>query len=131
MMRQMLAREQHEPLLHVASTDWMSRDAGMVILPAYYAASLANDEQQIVQYYVDICKASPVRRSMLQPWWIVNGQAQIPILLYNFPANAAGLDMSSDVIEQIMLRAPNLCGVKLTSVPTYRDAWLTNKLRCG
>lgn len=33
----------------------------MVILPAYYAASLAADERQIVQYYVDICKDSPVR----------------------------------------------------------------------
>ena len=35
-------------------------DAGMVILPAYYAASLAADEDQIVQYFVDICEASPV-----------------------------------------------------------------------
>lgn len=36
------------------------------------------------------------------------------MLLYNFPANAAGQDMSSEVIEAIMRRAPNLCGVKLT-----------------
>ncbi|KAI7239050.1 putative dihydrodipicolinate synthase [Hortaea werneckii] len=72
-------------------------DAGMVILPAYYAASLAADERQIVQYYVDICKGSP-----------------IPLLLYNFPANAAGLDMSGTVIEEIVRQAPNLCGVKLT-----------------
>jgi 4-hydroxy-2-oxoglutarate aldolase len=36
------------------------RDAGMVIPPAYYAASLAADDQQIVQYYVNICEASPV-----------------------------------------------------------------------
>jgi len=72
-------------------------DAGMVMLPAYYAASLAADEDQVVQYYVDICAASP-----------------IPLLLYNFPANAGGLDMSSEVIERIMLRAPNFCGVQLT-----------------
>ncbi|KAF2165855.1 hypothetical protein M409DRAFT_23587 [Zasmidium cellare ATCC 36951] len=72
-------------------------DAGMVILPAYYAASLKSDESQIVQYYIDICEGSP-----------------IPLLLYNFPANAAGLDMSSAVIEAIMRRAPNLAGVKLT-----------------
>ncbi|KAH6676313.1 putative dihydrodipicolinate synthase [Halenospora varia] len=72
-------------------------DAGMVILPAYYAASLNADQNQVIQYYVDICEGSP-----------------IPLLLYNFPANAAGQDMSSAVIEAVMRRAPNLCGVKLT-----------------
>ncbi|RDW66635.1 putative dihydrodipicolinate synthase [Coleophoma crateriformis] len=72
-------------------------DAGMVILPAYYAASLNADQEQVIQYYVDICEGSP-----------------IPLLLYNFPANAAGQDMSSAVIEAVMRRAPNLCGVKLT-----------------
>ncbi|KAH8698689.1 putative dihydrodipicolinate synthase [Talaromyces proteolyticus] len=72
-------------------------DAGMVILPAYYAASLNTDANQVVQYYVDICEASP-----------------IPLLLYNFPANAGGQDMPSAVISEIMDRAPNLCGVKLT-----------------
>ncbi|KAH8678635.1 putative dihydrodipicolinate synthase [Tricladium varicosporioides] len=72
-------------------------DAGMVILPAYYAASLNADQDQAIQYYVDICEGSP-----------------IPLLLYNFPANAAGQDMSSAVIEAVMRRAPSLCGVKLT-----------------
>ncbi|KAG4411813.1 hypothetical protein IFR04_015058 [Cadophora malorum] len=72
-------------------------DAGMVILPAYYAAALSSDQEQVIQYFVDICEASP-----------------IPLLLYNFPINAAGQDMSSGVIEAIMRKAPNLCGVKLT-----------------
>lgn len=35
-------------------------DAGMVILPSYYAASLNADQEQVVQYYVDICESSPV-----------------------------------------------------------------------
>ncbi|KAH9893053.1 putative dihydrodipicolinate synthase [Xylariomycetidae sp. FL2044] len=72
-------------------------DAGLVILPAYYAASLAADHDQIIQYYVDICEGSP-----------------IPLFLYNFPANSAGLDMPSEVIEAVMHRTSNLCGVKLT-----------------
>ncbi|KAI0144709.1 putative dihydrodipicolinate synthase [Pestalotiopsis sp. NC0098] len=72
-------------------------DAGLVILPAYYAASLNADHNQIIQYYVDICNASP-----------------IPLFLYNFPANSAGLDMSSAIIEAVILRTSNLCGVKLT-----------------
>ncbi|KAF4633766.1 hypothetical protein G7Y89_g4354 [Cudoniella acicularis] len=82
-------------LAHAAAT--AGADAGMVILPAYYAASLSADEEQIIQYYVDICEGSP-----------------IPLLLYNFPANAAGLDMSSAIIEAVMRRTSNLCGVKLT-----------------
>jgi hypothetical protein len=38
------------------------------------------------------------------------------LLLYNFPSNAGGQDMSSEVITAIMKQAPNLCGVKLTYV---------------
>ncbi|EED24627.1 dihydrodipicolinate synthase, putative [Talaromyces stipitatus ATCC 10500] len=72
-------------------------DAGMVIPPAYYAASLSADAQQVIQYYIDICEGSP-----------------IPLLLYNFPTNAGGQDMPSAVISEIIKKAPNLCGVKLT-----------------
>ncbi|PVI08318.1 putative dihydrodipicolinate synthase [Periconia macrospinosa] len=72
-------------------------DAGLVILPAYYAASLNADQEQVIQYYIDICESSP-----------------IPLFLYNFPANSAGQDMSSEIIESIIRKAPNLCGVKLT-----------------
>ncbi|KAJ5753071.1 dihydrodipicolinate synthase [Penicillium odoratum] len=72
-------------------------DAGMVILPAYYAASLNTDSEQVIQYYIDICAGSP-----------------IPLLLYNFPSNAGGQDMSSEVISAVIKQAPNLCGVKLT-----------------
>ncbi|KAJ5716991.1 hypothetical protein N7488_002637 [Penicillium malachiteum] len=71
-------------------------DAGMVILPAYYAASLNTDPEQVIQYYIDICAGSP-----------------IPLLLYNFPANAGGQDMSSEVISTIIKKALNFCGVKL------------------
>ncbi|KAL5446223.1 hypothetical protein PMIN07_002329 [Paraphaeosphaeria minitans] len=72
-------------------------DAGLVILPAYYAASLNADQEQVIQYYMNICESSP-----------------IPLFLYNFPANSADQDMSSEVIESIIRRATNLCGVKLT-----------------
>jgi L-threo-3-deoxy-hexylosonate aldolase len=32
----------------------------MVILPAYYAASLNTDQEQVLQYFIDICQGSPV-----------------------------------------------------------------------
>ncbi|KEQ99279.1 hypothetical protein AUEXF2481DRAFT_62175 [Aureobasidium subglaciale EXF-2481] len=70
---------------------------GMVIPPAYYAAILQQDSAQIEQYYVDICKGSPM-----------------PLLLYNFPANSAGQDLSASTIQAIIERSPKLCGVKLT-----------------
>ena len=86
----------------------------MVIPPAYFAAALQSDPQQIVEYYVDVCAQSPVGGAA--PLCYPAHGDQIPILLYNFPTNAGGLDMTSEVISQIMDRSPNLCGVKLTSV---------------
>ncbi|THW17898.1 putative dihydrodipicolinate synthase [Aureobasidium pullulans] len=70
---------------------------GMVIPPAYYAATLQQDSSQIEQYYIDICRLSP-----------------IPLLLYNFPANSAGQDLSAKSIIRIIENSPNLCGLKLT-----------------
>ncbi|TIA15729.1 putative dihydrodipicolinate synthase [Aureobasidium pullulans] len=70
---------------------------GMVIPPAYYAATLQQDSSQIEQYYIDICRLSP-----------------IPLLLYNFPANSAGQDLSAKSIIRIIENLPNLCGLKLT-----------------
>ncbi|THX17462.1 putative dihydrodipicolinate synthase, partial [Aureobasidium pullulans] len=70
---------------------------GMVIPPAYYAAALQQDSSQIEQYYIDICRLSP-----------------IPLLLYNFPANSAGQDLSAKSIIRIIENSPNLCGLKLT-----------------
>ncbi|KAI0021953.1 putative dihydrodipicolinate synthase [Xylariomycetidae sp. FL0641] len=72
-------------------------DAGLVILPGYYAASLEADQDQVIQYYQDVCEASP-----------------IPLFLYSFPDNSAGQDTASDVIETIMQRTKKLCGAQLT-----------------
>lgn len=45
----------------------------MVILPAYYAASLNTDMDQVIQYYVDICEASPV--------WVVHNALTASLLM--------------------------------------------------
>ncbi|TIA33630.1 putative dihydrodipicolinate synthase [Aureobasidium pullulans] len=70
---------------------------GMIIPPAYYAATLQQDSSQIEQYYIDKSRLSP-----------------IPLLLYNFPANSAGQDLSAKSIIRIIENSPNLCGLKLT-----------------
>lgn len=73
-------------------------DFAMVIPPGYYAGPLqvANGEA-IKRFFVDIADASP-----------------IPVVLYNFPAVSGGIDLDSDLIVDVVKRAPNVVGVKLT-----------------
>ncbi|KAG7722934.1 hypothetical protein KL949_000017 [Ogataea haglerorum] len=68
-------------------------DSVLVIPPGYYGLGEANLEA----YYTSIAKQSP-----------------IPVLIYNFPAVAGGIDMSSDLILRIAGKAPNVAGCKLT-----------------
>jgi L-threo-3-deoxy-hexylosonate aldolase len=35
-------------------------------------------------------------------------------MLYNFPGVTGGIDMTSDLVEDIAKSAPNTCGIKLT-----------------
>ncbi|KZV63512.1 putative dihydrodipicolinate synthase [Peniophora sp. CONT] len=72
-------------------------DHVIVVPGGYYAGALKSDSSTLKQFYVDVAAASP-----------------IPVMLYNFPAVAGGIDMDSDLIEEIAVAAPNTCGVKLT-----------------
>ena len=40
--------------------DLLLRGTEMVTLPVYCAASLNTNQEQVVQYYVNICESSPV-----------------------------------------------------------------------
>ncbi|TIA50974.1 putative dihydrodipicolinate synthase [Aureobasidium pullulans] len=89
-----------EVQVHARLSSWLGTPQAlerMIIPPAYYAATLQQDSSQIEQYYIDICRLSP-----------------IPLLLYNFPANSAGQDLSAKSIIRIIENSPNLCGLKLT-----------------
>ncbi|KAK7469972.1 hypothetical protein VKT23_001409 [Stygiomarasmius scandens] len=73
-------------------------DQVIVIPPGYYAGAIKEDAYAAVKkYFLDVAKASP-----------------IPVMMYNFPAVTGGIDMDSDVIEEIARVAPNTCGIKLT-----------------
>ncbi|KAK0624782.1 hypothetical protein B0T17DRAFT_252566 [Bombardia bombarda] len=74
----------------------------LVLPPGYYAGIITKD--QIVQYFLDVATASPV-----------------PILIYNFPAAANGVDLDSDTILRIAAH-PNVVGVKLTCGNTGKMA---------
>lgn len=71
-------------------------DFVMVIPPGYYAGALKTGDG-LLQYFVDVAEASPV-----------------PVILYNFPAVAGGLDLDSDLILDVVKQTDNVAGVKLT-----------------
>lgn len=75
-----------------------SRDAGathaLVLPPGYYASIISKDA--IVNYFHDVASQSP-----------------IPILIYNFPGAANGIDLDSDTLLRIAAH-PRVVGVKLT-----------------
>ena len=75
-----------------------AREAGashaLILPPGYYASILNKDA--IVKYFHDVAAASP-----------------IPILIYNFPGAANGVDLDSDTLLRIAAH-PRVVGVKLT-----------------
>ncbi|CAI4219892.1 unnamed protein product [Parascedosporium putredinis] len=71
-------------------------DYALVLPPSYYAPLFAPSSQTVLQYFRDVADASP-----------------IPILIYNYPGGAGGLDLTSDVIIALA-QHPNIVGVKFT-----------------
>ena len=69
-------------------------DYALVLAPSYYLPSHKSDT--IIEYFTDVANASP-----------------IPILIYNYPAVVAGIDLSSDIIIKLA-KHPNIVGCKLT-----------------
>ena len=69
-------------------------DYALVLPPSYYKPSYKPDT--IVEFFKDVADKSP-----------------IPIIIYNYPAAVAGIDLSSDVISELS-KHPNIVGCKLT-----------------
>lgn len=66
----------------------------LVLPPSYYKAACG--KQDLLNFFRDIADASP-----------------LPVLLYNYPGAAAGIDLSSDDIISLA-KHPNIVGCKLT-----------------
>ncbi|KAI1155117.1 mitochondrial putative 4-hydroxy-2-oxoglutarate aldolase [Nemania diffusa] len=71
-------------------------DYVLVLPPSYYATLFAPSSETIVRYFTEVADASP-----------------IPIIIYNYPGGANGIDLSSDVILSLA-QHPHIVGVKLT-----------------
>ncbi|KAG8936556.1 hypothetical protein FRC02_001051 [Tulasnella sp. 418] len=70
-------------------------DYAIVICSGYFAGAL--DAAALKTFFVTVAEASP-----------------IPVMVYNYPGAAGGLDLDSDIIEDIAKSSSNICGVKLT-----------------
>ncbi|KAK2053862.1 dihydrodipicolinate synthetase [Colletotrichum caudatum] len=69
-------------------------DYALVLVPSYFHFAMGEDA--IVGFFEELAGASPV-----------------PVIIYNFPGVAAGLDVNSDMLSRLG-RHPNIAGVKLT-----------------
>lgn len=70
-------------------------DVAIVIAPGYF--QFAMNRASLKTFFIDVAKASP-----------------IPVMMYNFPGAAGGLDLDSELVSEIAREAPNICGIKLT-----------------
>ncbi|KAK4688693.1 4-hydroxy-2-oxoglutarate aldolase, partial [Tremellales sp. Uapishka_1] len=70
-------------------------DVAIVIPPGYYAGALP--KPALKEFFLSVQQASP-----------------LPVMIYNFPGATGGIDMDSDLVEEIAREGKNICGIKLT-----------------
>ena len=87
-------------LCHEASVS--GGDYALVLPPSYYKGLVG--QESLLDFFNDVADASPV-----------------PILIYNFPAAAGGIDFTSDTIN-ILAKHHNIVGCKLTCGNTGKVA---------
>ncbi|KAG7918977.1 hypothetical protein KL905_003988 [Ogataea polymorpha] len=119
-----LEREERTRLINLART--VLDEAGFVTMPIMAGAG-GLSTKQAVQYAKDAASAGADSVLVIPPGYYGLGEANleayyttiadqspIPVLIYNFPTVAGGIDMSSDLILRIAEKAPNVVGCKLT-----------------
>jgi L-threo-3-deoxy-hexylosonate aldolase len=56
-----------------------------------------------------------LNRKALKGFWAeVADKSPIPVMIYNYPGASGGIDLDSDLIAELAVDCPNICGVKLT-----------------
>ncbi|PWN52904.1 aldolase [Violaceomyces palustris] len=86
-------------------------DACIVITPGYFSGAIARDRKALKEYFTEIADASP-----------------IPIMIYNFPACASGIDLDSDLLTEIS-EHPNIIGAKLTCAQIGKGLRLASSIK--
>jgi len=80
----------------------------LVLPPAYYSPLLSRSA--LSGFFLDVARRSP-----------------IPVLVYNYPAAANGIDLDSDFIADLAAAEPNIVGVKLTCGNTGKLARIVHR----
>ncbi|KAH0830754.1 hypothetical protein J3R83DRAFT_2233 [Lanmaoa asiatica] len=92
-------------------------DYTIAICSGYFAGALAGNKKALRAFWTEISQKSP-----------------IPVIIYNYPGAAGGINLDSDLITELAVECPNLAGVKLTCVPKnqhVRVPMLIPDYRCG
>jgi len=72
-------------------------DCTIAICSGYFAGALAGNKKALKAFWTEISQESP-----------------IPVMIYNYPGAAGGINLDSDLITELAVECPNLVGVKLT-----------------
>ncbi|KAJ7709822.1 dihydrodipicolinate synthetase [Mycena rosella] len=72
-------------------------DYAIVITGGYFAGALAGNHAALKAFFTEVAEKSP-----------------IPVIIYNYPGASGGIDLDSDLITELAMECPNICGVKLT-----------------
>ncbi|KAF7338231.1 Dihydrodipicolinate synthetase [Mycena venus] len=86
-------------------------DYAIVITSGYFAGVLAGNHVALKAFFTEVAEKSP-----------------IPIMIYNYPGASGGIDLDSDLISDLAMECPNICGVKLTHVPLSHQAFFLTTL---
>ncbi|KAJ7940553.1 dihydrodipicolinate synthetase [Mycena leptocephala] len=70
-------------------------DYAIVIASGYFAGALTSGA--LKAFWTEVAEKSP-----------------IPVIIYNYPGASGGIDLDSDLITDLAMECPNICGVKLT-----------------
>ncbi|KAI1877817.1 hypothetical protein JX265_003825 [Neoarthrinium moseri] len=84
-------------------------DAVLLLAPAFVGGGMGTDGLE--RYFVLVADESP-----------------LPVLIYNYPAAAGGLDLDSDILERLA-EHPNIVGTKFTCGNVGKMARVVGKLR--
>lgn len=73
-------------------------DAVIIITPGYFSAAIGSDRAALKDFFTTAADKSAV-----------------PVMVYNFPGAASGIDLDSDLLEDIAAH-PNIVGAKVSAV---------------
>ncbi|KAI5455622.1 putative dihydrodipicolinate synthase [Mariannaea sp. PMI_226] len=83
----------------------------LVIAPGYFAGALKANPNSIKKFFTDVASESP-----------------IPVIIYNFPLIAGGIDLSSTDVVDIARAAPNVRGIMLSCGNVGKVSRITSQL---